>query len=57
MHLLVFTLFPGRFVQVSSERRLGGEQIGEAGLRHDGLQQGMEQLAQQAPQAGPGQAA
>ena len=57
MHLLVLTLFPARFVQVSSERGLDGEEISEAGLRHDGLQQGTEQLAQQTPQAGPGQAA
>jgi hypothetical protein len=44
-------------MQVSSERKLAGDQIGEAWLRHDGLPQRFDQLAQQAPEAGPGQAA
>ena len=44
-------------MQVSSEGKLAGEQIGEAWLRHDGLPQRFDQLAQQSPEARPGQAA
>jgi len=44
-------------MQVSSEAGLIGLQIGEARLRHDGLQQCLDQLAQQSPDAGAGQAA
>jgi hypothetical protein len=36
-------------MRVSSERKLAGDQIGEAWLRHDGLPQRFDQLAQQAP--------
>ena len=57
MHLLVFSLFPRRFVQMSSERGCCREQIVEAGLRDDGLTHGMDQLAQQTPHAGSGQTA
>jgi hypothetical protein len=42
---------------MSSEQRPGGEQTVEAGLWDDGLEQGLDQLAQQTPQPGAGQAA
>jgi len=57
MHLLVLTLFPRRFVQMSLERGCCREQIVEARLRDDGLTHGMDQLAQQTPHPGSGQAA
>jgi hypothetical protein len=57
MHFLVFALFSRGFVQVSSERQPGGEEMSEGWLRNDGLAQGTDQLAQQSPQSGPGQAA
>jgi hypothetical protein len=57
MHFLVLPLFPWWFVQMSSECGFCREQLMEAGLRDDGLEQGIGQLAQQTPQAGAGQAA
>jgi hypothetical protein len=44
-------------MQVSFEGRLTGVQIGEAWLRHDGLPQCLDQLMQQSPDTGSGQAA
>ena len=44
-------------MQMSSEHCLGAEQVSEAGLRDDGVQQGVNQLAQEAPETRPGQAA
>ena len=44
-------------MQVSFEGRLTCVQIGEAWLRHDGLPQSFDQLMQQPPDSGPGQAA
>jgi hypothetical protein len=44
-------------MQMSFEGRLTGVQIGETWLRHDGLPQRVDQLMQQPPDAGPGQAA
>jgi len=44
-------------VQMSLERRPGGEQIGDAGLRNDRLQQAADQLAQATPETRSGQAA
>ena len=41
---------------MSFERGFGGKQISETGLRYDCLQQAASQLAQAAPQTGPGQA-
>jgi hypothetical protein len=44
-------------MQVSSEGGHVGLQIGKSRLRHDGLQQRLDQLAQQPPEARAGQAA
>jgi len=44
-------------MQMSSKRDCCGEQIVEAGLRDDGLTHGTDELAQQAPHPGSGQAA
>ena len=41
---------------MSFEHSPGGEQISDTGLRYDCLQQAARQLAQAAPQPGPGQA-
>lgn len=42
---------------MSLETPAGASEAGDAGLRDNGLQQGGNELAEQAPGAGPGQAA
>jgi hypothetical protein len=49
--------FSGRLVQVAPKPWLVGEQIVEAGLRDDGLDQGMNELAEETPEARPSQTA
>ena len=56
-HLLVEAFFPGRFVEMSFELLPGLPDVGQGGLRHHGLKQCLDQLAQQAPRTGAGQAA
>lgn len=53
---MIFAL-SGRLAQVSSERSAMLPQAGECGLWKDGLEQRGDELAQQAPEAGPRQAA
>jgi len=48
--------FSRRFVEMSLERGARGAQALEGGLRADGLPQGGDQLAHEAPAAGWGQA-